>query len=144
MNPLRTLILGIALLTAACASNYAQRALEQLQRYQAAAGEPVPSFRYFSFNSWTSLGREHVAVWTRPNEAWLIELKPLCPELDFAQRIALTSSMNRVYARFDKVVVGNFECRIATIRPIDTRMLKDLQREARTEIEARNSDQPHQ
>ena len=63
----------------------------QLQRYQAAAGAPVPSFRYFSFNSWTSLGREHVAVWTRPNEAWLIELKPLCPELDFAQRIAFRS-----------------------------------------------------
>ena len=142
MMPFRLLMLSAVLLLAACATNYAERTQAQLQRYEAAAGEPVNSFRYFTFNSWSALGKEHVAVWTRPNEAWLLKLRPICPDLEFAQRIALTSSLSRVYARFDKVLVGDFECRIESIRPVDVKLLKDLQREARTTIDARDSGEP--
>ena len=146
MQSLRMLTFISAILLSACAGNPAQRADEQLQRYLAVAGAPVKSFRYFSFNSWTPLGREHLVVWTKPREAWLIQVKPLCQDLNFAQSIALTSSLNRVYARFDKVLVRDYTCRIDSIRPIDVGALKDLQRaarEQRTGIEARNSDQPH-
>ncbi len=146
MHPIRTLIIISLLLLSACAGNPVQRRQEQLQRYLAVAGEPVKSFRYFSLNSWTPLGKAHLAVWTKPREAWLIQVMPLCHDLDFAQSIALTSSLNRVYARFDKVLVRDYTCRIESIRPIDVGALKDLQREAReqrTAIEARNSDQPH-
>jgi Family of unknown function (DUF6491) len=142
MNVFRMLTVAAALALTACATNYSQRLQAQLQRYQDAAGEPVQSFRYFSFNSWTALGREHIAVWTRPKEAWLLELSPMCFDLDFAHSIALTSSINRVYARFDSVLVGKDRCRIESIRPIDVSKLRDLQREARTDIEARNSDKP--
>lgn len=143
MKPIRLITLLVALLLlAACATNPAQRTREQLQRYLAAAGEPVQSFRYFSFNSWTPLGKEYLAVWTKPREAWLIQVMPLCHDLDFAQNIGLSSSLNRVYARFDKVIVRDYTCRIQSIRPIDVAKLKDLQHEARM-IEARNSDQPH-
>jgi hypothetical protein len=143
MNALRTLALGAALLLAACGNvPYKQRQEAQLQRYQDAAGEPVGSFRYFSLHSWTPLGREHIAIWARPREAWLLELSPLCLDLDFARSIALTSSINRVHARFDSVLVGEDRCRIQSIRPIDVKKLRDLQREARTDIEVRNSDTP--
>jgi hypothetical protein len=147
MNILRLSFLAVTLLLTACATHRSERTAEQLQRYVDAAGEPVSSFRYFSFNSWTPLGREHIAVWTRPREAWLIQVMPLCHELDFAHSIALTSSMNRVYARFDKVLVRDYTCRIQSIRPIDVTKLRDLQkdaREQRKDIEARNSDQPHE
>lgn len=147
MNILRLCLIAGTVLLAACATNRTERTAEQLQRYLDAAGEPVPSFRYFSFNSWTPLGKEHLAVWTRPREAWLIQVMPLCHDLEFAHNIALTSSINRVYARFDKIIVSNYTCRIQAIRPIDVAKLRDLQkaaREQRNDIEARNSDQPHE
>ncbi len=141
----RLVILAILLLSAAgCANNRALRVEQQLQRFEAAAGLPVKSFRYFGFNSWTSLGREHLAVWTRPNEAWLINVHGFCPDLDFAQRIGITSSMNRVYARFDTVITEQGRCRIKTIRPVDVKALRELQREARRqEVEMRDSGTPH-
>lgn len=147
MKMLRLCLIAAALFLSACATHRSERTAAQLQRYLDAAGEPVPSFRYFSFNSWTPLGKEHLAVWTKPREAWLIQVMPVCPDLDFAQNIALTSSMNRVYARFDKIMLHNYTCRIQSIRPIDVAKLRDLQQEAREQrkdIEARNSDQPHE
>lgn len=147
MKILRLGIAAAALLLSACATHRSERIAEQLQRYLDASGQPVPSFRYFSFNSWTPLGKEHFAVWTKPREAWLIQVMPVCTDLDFAQNIALTSSLNRVYARFDKVLLRDYSCRIQSIRPIDVAKLRDLQKEAREQrkdIEARNSDQPHE
>jgi hypothetical protein len=147
MNILRLSLIAATLLFAACATNRTERTAEQLQRYLDAAGEPVPSFRYFSFHAWTPLGKDYLAVWTKPREAWLIQLMPLCHDLEFAHSIALTSSLNRVYARFDKIIVRDYTCRIQAIRPIDVTRLRDLQnaaREQRNGIEARNSDQPHE
>lgn len=131
MKVARIVALVACALIAACSGNPIQRDQERLARFEAAAGEPVDSFRFFNFHSWTPLGREHLAVWTRPNEAWLLAVRPTCQDLDFATRIALTSSLSRVYARFDSVVVGPIPCRISSIRPIDVAALRELQKEAR-------------
>src|SRR5688500_13475283 len=66
----------------ACATDRAQRDADKLALYNAHAGAPVNKFRYFgSINGWTPLGDEAIAVWTRPNEAYLLDLTGPCPEI---------------------------------------------------------------
>lgn len=103
---------------------------DRLAIYRANAGEPVRSFRYFgTLDSWTPLGDEAMAVWTRPSEAYLLEFGSSCPDLDFATAVSVTNQGGLVYARFDKVqVLGQgsirIPCIIQEIRPLDTRGVK--------------------
>lgn len=110
---------------------------ERLALYRAHAGEAVGSFSFFGrINGWTSLGDSALAVWTRPNEGYLLELSGPCPDLEYTHSIGLTSNMNRVYARFDKVLVSSpgaigFPCHIQTIQRLDMQALKVSERELR-------------
>ncbi len=136
-------LLMLSLITACSGVSRSLRIEQQLQRFEAAAGEPVKSFHYFGFNSWTPLGKQDLAVWTRPNQAWLLHTNSICPDLDFAQAIGLTSSLSRVQVRFDNILVGQVRCRIDSIRPVDVKALRELQREARRNaIEMRDSGTP--
>jgi len=126
----------LALATAACATTGMSQE-EKLATYRAHAGEPVPSFRYFGeINGWTSLGDRNIAVWTKPSEAWLLELSGPCPDIDYAPAISVTNQFNRVSAKFDKVVVHGagtprVPCRIDTIRPLDVKAIKQAEKTAR-------------
>src|SRR3546814_4708804 len=81
----------LAVTASACASTGMSDA-DKLATYRAHAGAPVDSFRYFgSINGWTSLGDTAVAVWTRPSEAWLLELTGPCPDIEYAPMIGVTS-----------------------------------------------------
>ena len=51
-------------------------------------------------------GDEALAVWTRPNEAWLLDLSGPCPDLEFTHAIGLTDNLGMVHARFDKVLAS--------------------------------------
>src|SRR3546814_2622115 len=111
---------------------------DKLATYRAHAGAPVSSFRYFgSINGWTSLGDSAIAVWTRPSEAWLLELTGPCPDIEYAPMIGVTSQSNRVSAKFDKVIAQGggatmrFPCRIETIRPLDVKAIKQAEKTAR-------------
>lgn len=128
-----------------CATTPKLSDAEQLAMHRAHAGEPVPHFRYFgSLIGWTPLGREALAVWTRPNEAYLLQLTAPCPDLDFAQGISISETMHQVSARFDRVTpLGRgsmtIPCQIQEIRPLDTKALKQAEvnlREAKTETRA--------
>jgi hypothetical protein len=147
MMAMRALVLatGLAAL-AGCASGGAGIGEdEKYALYEANAGEEVTSFRFTgSLRSWTPLGDRAVAVWVRGNEAYLLGLSGPCPDLAFANHIGLTSSMGRVTARFDKVIVPNnpmrVPCHIREIRPLDTQAIKDGERAIREGAEA--GDQP--
>ena len=109
--------------TAACASSPSKEDA-RLTLYRAHAGAPVPGFVYLGrFDRWESLGDRALAVWTRPKQAWLLELGVPCPNLPFAIAIGLTSHTGQVSARFDDVLVQqpgpNVPCRIEEIRPLD-------------------------
>lgn len=125
------------LLLGACASDAGMREVERLALYRAHAGAPVDSFRYFgSLNGWTPLGDSDLAVWTRPNQAYLLNLNGPCTDLDFAPAITITNQFHTVYAKFDKVVVLNrgsinIPCHIREIRPLDVTAIKDAEREIR-------------
>lgn len=101
----------------------------KLAMYQAAAGEPVTSFNYRRrINSWLPLDDRNLAVWNRPNEAFLLTLDGPCRDLDVTPTISLTNSGGRVSARFDSVMVhtrsSQIPCRIQEIRPLDLARLK--------------------
>jgi hypothetical protein len=134
-----TLVSG--LLLSACASTGINGA-EKLALYEAAAGEPVNSFSYLGrISGWTPLDDTHIAVWTRPREAWLLTFAGRCDGIDFAPVIGLTSQSNRVYAGFDKVIVHDrsavqMPCRIQQVRELDTTAIRAAERTARDEAQA--------
>lgn len=129
--------IALVLALASCTTNPAQREADRLALYTANAGEPVPSFRFFgSLNGWTPLGEDAVALWTRPNQAYLVTFKGRCPDLDFASAISVTSQFSTVYRNFDKVVVLNrgsipIPCYIREIRPLDVKAIRQAEREMR-------------
>lgn len=135
----RLLIICSIVMLAACASNLKQTDAERLALYRANAGDPVRDFQYFgSLNGWTPLGDSALVVWTRPTEAYLLELSGPCNDLDFATAIGVTNHMGRVSARFDDVrIFGGgsagmrIPCRIQTIRPLDVKAVKAAQQELR-------------
>lgn len=121
--------LACAVLLAACATTPTPPSA-QLAMYRAHAGASVPSFRYLGrLDSWESLGDRTIAVWTRPHEAWLLELSGPCNGLDYTPVIGLTSQVGQVSAGFDKVLVHDpanlgVPCLIQTIRPLDVGAIK--------------------
>jgi hypothetical protein len=129
-----SLLLAVA--TTSCASTGMSDA-DKLATYRAHAGAPVRSFQYFGqINGWTSLGDSAVAVWTKPSEAWLLELSGSCPDLESAPAITVTNQFNRVSAKFDKVVPRGsssmeFPCQISEIRPLDVKAIKQAEKTAR-------------
>jgi hypothetical protein len=136
----------LAAMLAACASApYAQRTSERQAAYAAAAGAPVRNFRFFSLYSWEPLSDSQLAVYTRPNEAWLLDLGGDCQDLAFVNSIGLTSSLNQVMVGFDRVLTGrgNFPCTISQIRPVDVKSLKAVQQQQRLiKSEPRGADKP--
>lgn len=128
--------LATALGLSACATG-GLRDAEKRDLYLDHAGEPVGSFNFFGrLNGWTPLGDSALAVWTKPGEAYLLELSGPCMDLEYAMSIGLTSSAGRVHERFDKVLVRspgsmNIPCFIHTIRPLDVKALRTSERELR-------------
>ncbi len=143
MSSVRSLICAATALVmlAACGTNPGLRDAERLALYRAHAGAPVNSFQYFGrINGWTPLGDSALAVTTRPNQAYLLELTGSCPNLEFASAIRISNQFGRVHARFDKVHVLDrnaidFPCRIEQIRPVDTSALRQAEREMRESVE---------
>ncbi|MFI4957577.1 MAG: DUF6491 family protein [Lysobacterales bacterium] len=144
MSMIRVLLATtLAALLAACASApYAQRTSERQAAYAAAAGAPVRQFRFFTLYSWEPLSDNQLAVYTRPNEAWLLDLGGGCQDLAFVDSIGLTSNINQVMVGFDKVLTGrrNFPCTISQIRPVDVKSLKAAQQQQRLIKSAPRSD----
>jgi hypothetical protein len=141
-----SLVMAAMLALSACASG-GIRDDERLALHRAHAGEAVGSFSFFGrIDGWSPLGDSALTVRTKPNEAWLLELSGPCPDLEFAHTIGLTSNMNRVHARFDKVLVNSpgavrMPCYIDTIRPLDVKALKVSEKELReARIEEREAD----
>ena len=77
----------------ACATNGNLRDSDKLALYQSHAGEPVGSFNFFGrLNGWTPLGDSALVVWTKPSEAWLLDLSGPCQDIEYTPAIGLTSN----------------------------------------------------
>lgn len=143
----------LALALGACASAPRMSDGERLALHRAHAGEPVASMPLRGqLHGWNPLGNSAVVVWTRPREAWLLELGGPCQDLDYATAIAVNSQFSRIQARFDSITplgsmvsqVGRIPCRIMEIRPLDSAALKQAQDELReaTVVPAADAPQP--
>ena len=131
-----TLLLMCLLLLAACSEQPRKSPAERLEFYRANAGAPVSSFPSSGqLWGWRALGDSALAVWPRSNQGYLLELAGRCQDLAFALSIGLTSSVGRVSAGFDRVIVrlpsnrnpNRVGCRIRTIRPINAQVVKEQQ-----------------
>src|SRR5574337_134915 len=106
-RPGLSLILALVGLLVGCSSvPYAQRQQQRQAAYLAAAGAPVTSFHFFTLWSWEPLSDSELVVYTRPSQAWLLDLDGHCENLEFTHAIGLTSSTGEVWTRFDKVLTG--------------------------------------
>jgi hypothetical protein len=111
-----------ALLTG-CASTLAKLNGPQLN-YSEYAGEPVKSFYMANFDGWSAVSKDQLVVWSGINKAYLLTVTGYCPDLQFANAIAVTSTGNTV-DRFEKVIVGRDRCLIKEIRPLDVKQMKE-------------------
>jgi hypothetical protein len=131
------LMLAASLALTACAADARLSDADRLALYRAHAGAPVDNFQYFGrLDGWTPLGDSALAVWTRPSEVYLLELKGSCTDLDFANAISVTNQFGRVYSRFDKVIVlgsavNHVPCWIREFRPVAAKALKAAEQEKR-------------
>ena len=107
---------------AGCASTLAHINAPKLD-YREYAGEPVKSFDLHNFDGWSAVSKDQLVVWAGINEAYLIKVTGYCPDLMFANAIAVTSTAGNV-DKFEKVIVGHDKCFINEIRPIDTKQMK--------------------
>jgi hypothetical protein len=125
-------LMSVAAVLAACSGIPRQeRDHEQLERYLKYAAPAVDRITYLGhYSGWQSLSSTQLVVWTGINDAYLISVRPPCENLQFANRIGLTSTGSTVYARFDSVLVRHWKCQIEEIRPVDyLRMRQDLRQE---------------
>jgi hypothetical protein len=92
--------------------------------YREYAGEPIKSFYMTDFDGWSPVSDNQLVVWTGINKAYLLSVKGYCPDLKFANAVAVTATANTV-DKFEKVIVGKDRCFIDEIRPIDTKQMKE-------------------
>jgi len=101
-----------------------------LARYSAYAGRPIKSFTWLGrFDSWEPLGKEHLLVYTRPNEAYLLKVSGPCDVRFATGPVGISSTNNTVYAGLDSILInsgaaGTWRCPIDEIRPVDVRRMK--------------------
>jgi hypothetical protein len=150
----RSILISSALLAAlavsGCATNAGLRDDERLTLYRSHAGEPVDSIQYTgSYNGWTPLSDGAFALWTRPSEAWLVELYSPCSEIEYADTIGFRDTIGRLSARFDHVYVGShglipISCTIKEIRPLDIKAIRIAEKDARSkrQVEAPSASPP--
>ena len=102
-----------AVLLAGCASTLQKFSGPKLS-YSEYAGEPIKSFYMQNgMDGWSPVSKDQLVVWSGS-----------CPDLQFANAIAVTSTANTV-DKFEKVIVGKDRCFISEIRPIDTKQMKE-------------------
>jgi hypothetical protein len=123
-------------LTACSGIPLERRQDERRTRYESYAGAPIQQFTWLGhYDSWEPIGTNELVVRTTPNQAYLIRVAPPCENLEFTNRIEITSTANTVSAHFDFVKVGvssggHWRCPIQEIRPLDyLKMRQDLRKE---------------
>jgi hypothetical protein len=132
----RTLSVLVVLgLVSACATPTQPRMApsERLEFYRTNAGDPVRSFNHTGrLWGWRAINDSALTVWPSGNRGYLLELMGRCPELSFATSIGLSTRTGRVAAGFDSVVFEarsgrgvRTSCRIDTIRPLNTRVVRE-------------------
>ena len=123
----KSFVIALAALVLSACAGIPQRTSDQedLERYLQYAGEPVDSVSFLGgYDSWRSLGRDKLVIWTGVNQAYLLSVAGTCIDLPFATRIGI-KTRGSTLGRGDSVIVGRGQsCLITEVRPIDYRKMK--------------------
>jgi hypothetical protein len=117
-------VLALALVAAVasgCASGLSRSSGDRvLERYEPYLGEPIREFTAFRPQSWQSVSRSQLILWTSISEAYLLTISNNCPDLMFTDSVRVTSTGSRI-STLDQVLVRGNRCPIQKIQPIDIR-----------------------
>jgi len=111
--------------TAAYDQYIADEKLEQMDR--------ITSFK---FDSWSSLGQEHLIISTTFNKPYLIKLRQKCMNLRFAHVIKINNTGSTLNAKFDSISVPGtmgIKCFIKSIHKLDKEQKTALRKIGREE-----------
>ena len=113
-------IASVSLLTAcAGAQPEAEKTVDEiLAENNLAIVEELDRLTAFNINSWQYVNEQNVILVEGVSRRYLVELRPKCPELQWAQRIGFTSFGRIVQKNSDQILVTNGAGRIdrCTIR----------------------------
>ena len=124
---------AISLLLGACAS-VPDKGNQELQFYRAHAGAKVNGFNYLGhMDGWKALGSSTIALWTRPDQAWLIDLVGICNNLEYTPAIGIPRQVGQVRVGSQILVhdpsgIQN-PCYIQAIRPLDATAVRDADKQ---------------
>ncbi|MEJ2419062.1 MAG: DUF6491 family protein [Exilibacterium sp.] len=76
-------------------------------KYQFDNLEVVKRFSNWSIDGWSAVDQQSLIVRTSPSTAYLLVLSRRLHDLRFSEAIAISSTGNLVYAKFDTVTVKN-------------------------------------
>lgn len=122
MKTLPLLAAAMALSFAGCASMTAPRT-----DYAAYAGDPVPEISFSQLYNWQRTGDKSLVIWTKPSTAYHLTLRNNCDALSGRVSIEIggvDGIKGRLQAGSGDVVIGDFRCRVESIRPIDLERIK--------------------
>lgn len=136
-SQLHAFVFLAALAVAGCASDAPRLTNQQDQAlYHTYAGKPVKSFPYFGgIRQWETVGDSGVAVWTRPDTAFLLDVSQGCLDLEWSPSLSMTTEHDRVHVGFNDILVQRTgdkavkRCRIQAIRPLDVKGLRNAQKQ---------------
>jgi hypothetical protein len=134
-----TWALVAAALLASCVSAPVVRSdAAERASFMAHAGKPVDQLVWLtSYQRWTPLSADQVAVWTKLNQAYLVTVVHPCANLWFARAIGFTRTGDSTYAHVNFVKADGWTCAIKTIQPVDYRRVQqDLRRQQQANASA--------
>ena len=89
----------------------------------------VDKIRPFRIDQWTGLGKQHLILYRRFNEPYLITLKSRCFDLEHAVAISVNHNHGSLLAKFDSITVPNdiqVNCYIKSIHRLTKAQKKEL------------------
>ena len=93
-----------------------------------------PSSQIGTWESAPGTARTTWFGWTGPSSAYLVATDTPCPDLGFAERLAVSSTAGRI-TRFDAILTRHHgRCSIREIRPLDIKAM-NADRAARRAVE---------
>ena len=125
MKALTPLLAGLALALAGTA--VAKSSLH----YADYAGQEVREMRFASIYNWQRVDNRTLVVWTRPSVAYLLTLGNECFPLQGSYQIQIgdvDDVRGRVQVNSGSVRVGQLNCKIVAIQPIDLVAMKQARK----------------
>ena len=123
MKKLLAFAAGLALASAAHAGSGSARVDYSVY----ATGDQLQEIKFFQLYNWHRSTDKQVVLWTKPSEAYLVDLVHDCDALRGGRVVIEVGGVAGVPGRLrtnDDLLVGGMKCRVAGLRAIDLKAMK--------------------